>query len=149
MTYKDLVPKRKEITNSLDAKQSFECIGFNRAIDKLQPLYDYIEKFEAKVEKLEAENKRLSNCHEAELGVCKQHCKDVIELKAKVEKLEAERDDEYERRRGYEARVEYLEAKVESLDGAMREIVDYAKDDLEESYNEEILAIARKALEGE
>jgi len=39
-----------------------------------------------KVDRLE----RYRECHESELGVCRQHCDDVIELEAKVKELEAE-----------------------------------------------------------
>lgn len=36
---------------------------------------------------LEAENERLRECHESELGVCQQHCDVVLHLEAENERL--------------------------------------------------------------
>jgi hypothetical protein len=81
--FRDLVPKKKYLKGSDSPKDEdrFRMQGYNRCVEDMTPLLDYVEK-------VEKENRRLSDCHNAELGVCKQHCEDVIELQAKVERLE-------------------------------------------------------------
>lgn len=41
------------------------------------------------IEKLQAENKELRACHEAELGVCQEHCDEIKKLQARIKELEA------------------------------------------------------------
>ena len=46
-------PKKKKITNALNAQQSFECIGFNRACDKFKVWLPDMNEISNIIEKLD------------------------------------------------------------------------------------------------
>lgn len=47
----------------------------------------FTEPLTDEIDRLQTENKQLRDCHEAELGVCQQHCDIVITLQAENKRL--------------------------------------------------------------